>query len=134
MPESKGVPQPFTIAGLEIPARGGFRFEQARKIFDSVNAAIKNSADENHTAALLKYLTSQGIQTAGQVKLLHKALDIPVTRSKNPFTEADRTIVAALTDITGRMSAPQRLPLDDLRPPETARDLGRGKLRLPKRR
>ena len=133
MPESKGVPQPFTIAGLEVPARGGFRFEQARKIFNTVNEAIKNSAEENHTAALLKYLTSQGIQTAGQVKLLHKALDIPVTRSKNPFTEADRTIVAALTDITGKMNMPQQLPQEDLGPRETARDLGRGTLRLPKR-
>lgn len=133
MPESKGPPQPFTIAGIEVPNREGFLYESARKIFDAMHNAITTS-EENPTDALLAYLTTQRIQTSEQVMLLHKALDIPVTRRKNPFTEADTAIVAALTDITGRLNMPKRLPPEDLDPRETAPDLQKGTLRLPRRR
>lgn len=133
MPEVQGPLQPFTIAGIEVPGRGGFRYEPARKIFDAMHNAI-TASEENPTDALFAYLTTQGIQTAEQVMLLHKALDIPVGRRKNPFTETDAAIVAALTDITGRLNMPQRLPSEDLGPRETASDLRRGTLRLPKRR
>lgn len=131
--QESGLFAPRSIAGIEIPLKGGFLLPQAQKIFADIHRTMAAS-ELSVTDTLMKYLKTQGVATAADVMSVHRALYIPTHRRKNPFTEADKNVVSALIDITGRLNAPIPLPQEDLGPRESARDIGRGKLRFPRKR